>query len=201
MLTASPAGAAAGSSAAAATSALEGASPFRSMSGAGDDDDAGSDSGQLFSTDSLAAAAASLAAHQQQQHAEGEQEQGAGRLGDKVTGSSGEESAATGTQVAGLWVAGDSQVTRLALQWTPSTSSDHEPPVALTQEVSEHCCPGGGRDVGWGKCCCLQTRTLCQFCRCIAPRMISRAAVQGLPLGAQIAASKQAPPKAATERV
>lgn len=115
------------------------ASPFRDMSGADGDDDAGSDSGQLFSTDSLAAAAASLAAHQQQQQ-DAEEAKCLGRLGDRVGRSSGEDSAASAPQVAGMWVAGDSQVTRLTLQWTPSTSGssggDGEPPVAPTQEVS-----------------------------------------------------------------
>jgi hypothetical protein len=144
--TGSSAVATAGSSTAALTSTPEGGrtatSPFRVMSGADEDDDAGSDSGQLFSTDSLAAAAASLVAHQQQQQQEEQRENSTVSLcGSPGKGrrSSGEEPAtgAGTSQVAGLWVAGDSQVTRLTLQWDVTSGGTEGEVAVLEQEVSK----------------------------------------------------------------
>lgn len=148
--TGSSAFATAGSSTAAMTSTPEGGrtatSPFRVMSGADEDDDAGSDSGQLFSTDSLAAAAASLVAHQLQQKQQQDEQRGenstvslCGWSPGKGRRSSGEEPAtgAGASQVAGLWVAGDSQVTRLTLQWEVTSGSTESEVAVLEQEVSK----------------------------------------------------------------
>lgn len=112
-------------------------SPFHTMSGA-DDDDAGSDSGQLFSTDSLAAAAASLVAQQQQQHSGSSSSAGAASPGlqprSQGRQSSGDESSMS--KVSGLWVAGDSQVTRLTLQWSKPGAANTDDTV-IEQEVSQ----------------------------------------------------------------
>jgi hypothetical protein len=120
------------------------ASPFHTMSGA-EDDDAGSDSGQLFSTDSLAAAAASLVAQQQQQQQQYGGSSGVptslglGKSPVKGRSSSGEESPGVSQQVSGLWVAGDSQVTRLTLLWTKEAggAGATDATAMMDQEVSK----------------------------------------------------------------
>lgn len=120
------------------------ASPFVTMSGGGDAADAaGRDAAQL-STDPLTAA--TLIA--QQQHSSG----GTGAVGAASPGlrrdsgkggrqSSGDES----HQVSGLWVAGDSQVTRLTLQWTKEASlvCDTAEATVMDQEVRGGPRPGG----------------------------------------------------------
>jgi hypothetical protein len=109
------------------------ASPFVTMSGGG------ADAGQP-TTDPLAAAAASLIAQQQQQSSGGSTSaagtaspglrRDSGRGGRQ---SSGDES----HQVSGMWTAGDSQVTRLTLQWTKEASlvGDTAEATVLDQEV------------------------------------------------------------------
>lgn len=147
-----------------------GVSPFVTMSGGADAADAaGRDAGQL-STDPLAAAAATLIAQQQHSRSSGTSALGTASPGlrrDRSKGgrqSSGDES----HQVSGLWVAGDSQVTRLTLQWTKEANlvGDTAEAIVMDQEVR----------VGLGlqicmhmqrPAACVCTLLLC-FARCIA---------------------------------
>jgi len=115
-------------------------SPFQTMSGGGGDaDDAGSDSGQLFSSDSLAAAAAQLTAQQQQQAASPSIGSSSGSGGLRTPGrarrSSGEEAAPS--HVSGMWVAGDSQVTRMTLQWAKDSTTEGRESTVMDQEVRD----------------------------------------------------------------
>jgi hypothetical protein len=127
------------SSAAATTGTTEEASSsFQVLpGGAADagDDDTEIESGQLFGPTAAATASALLSP----QHAatgasfSGFKSPGKGRTS---RGGSGDVDV-SGAQVAGLWVAGGSQVTRLSLQWAKDSISETNESTVMDQEVRE----------------------------------------------------------------
>lgn len=112
------------------------ASPFVTMSGGVDAADAAVD------TDPLTAAAATLIAQQQHSSSSGTGAAGTASPGlRRDSGKGGRQSSGDKShQVSGLWVAGDSQVTRLTLQWTKEASlvGDTAEATVMDQEVRSY---------------------------------------------------------------